>query len=69
MKTALKISVASLLIIGAIGLSTAWAGFLVMLLCGALWHTFGILRPIGFVPALWIGLLLALLGAAVRKGA
>ena len=57
-----------LLVAVLVGLSAVWAGFLVMLLCGALWHTFNILEPIGFLPSLGIGVLLALIGALFRGG-
>jgi hypothetical protein len=65
-RVALGVLGMGVLVVFLIGLSAAWAGFLVMLLCGALWHTFNILKPIGFLPSLGIGFLLACLGALFR---
>lgn len=57
MTTAVKVTGLVLLVAVLIGISAAWCGFLVMILCGVLWHTFGILKPIGYVdgvtPDVW----------------
>lgn len=34
-------------------------GWVVMLACGVLWHEFGWLKPIGFLPSCAIGIALA----------
>ncbi len=63
--TALEIA---LVVVAAIALGAAWSGWLVMLLCGTLWHTFAILKPIGFWPSVGIGALFSVFTAAVKGG-
>lgn len=39
-----------------------------MLLCGALWHEFGWLQPIGYWPSVGIALCLSILGQMIFGG-
>jgi hypothetical protein len=63
--TALEIA---LVVVVAVALGAALSGWLVMLLCGTLWHTFAILKPIGFWPSAGIGVLLSILTAQIKGG-